>query len=130
MNMQKIQICLLAIIAVTLIYIAATYTNTNRYVPLNRIHGTLDTRTGNVYIIQESGETRIYGKTFYLYEYGYATIRPELIKSAEHEAFKKFAKKNLGKKEVDWRDYAGTIPQSDKQTPHNKNIVDEIPKGN
>lgn len=115
MNIQKLQVCLLAIIAVALVYIAAIYTGSNRYVPLTKIHGTLDTKTGNVYILQESGETRIYGKTFYLYkEYGYATIRPDLIKSAEHEAFKKFAKKNLSKKEIDWRDYAGTDPQPNK----------------
>ena len=123
MNIQKLQVCLLAIIAVALVYIAVTYTNANRYVPLAGLDGTLDTRTGNVYLLHKSNKTSIYGRVFRLYDYGYATVSPEFIE---------FAKKT-GKGKIDWRDYAGTEPQPNKQAPRNnnsKNIVDEILKGN
>ena len=80
MNVQKIQICLLAIIAVALVYIAITYTNANRYVVFAEGYATLDTRSGNIHLLKNEFISRSkYGTTYYLYKEGYSTFSPELI---------------------------------------------------
>lgn len=101
MNIQKIQICLLAIIAVALVYIAVIYTNSNRYIPFSE-YGTIDTRTGNVYLLNLSGNK--YGDIQYLHKHGYSPYSQEEID---------FAKKNMGKKGTDLQDY---LVQDDPST--------------
>lgn len=69
MNMQKIQICLLAIIAMALVYIATIYTISSRYTSAGHPLTTLDRWTGNIYT---------YGATYYLHKNGYSTDKVDL----------------------------------------------------
>ena len=56
MNIQKLQICLLAIIAVLLAYVVVINSNTGRYSTFGESNaGLLDTQTGAVYIPSNNG---------------------------------------------------------------------------
>ena len=85
MNIQKIQVCLLAIITITLAYIAIIHAGINRYVVFAEGYGTLDTKTGNVYVIHDSQGGSIYGTTYYLYKNGYATYLQDEINFAKKD---------------------------------------------
>lgn len=94
MNIQKIQICLLAIIAITLVYIAVNYTNSNRYIPFSQ-YGTIDTHTGNIYFLNLLGNQ--YGNIQYLHKQGYSPYSQETVNPTPHN--------NIGKNGTDIQDY-------------------------
>lgn len=131
MNIQKFQVCLLAIIAVALVYIAAIFTISCRYVPAAHPLTTLDKWTGNIYMYN--------GEIFYLHKNGYSTHKidwrdyagtaPKPNKQMPYSQEEiDFAKKNMGKKGTDIQDYlVQDAPSTDNSK---KNIVDEILKGN